>query len=1500
MDKPTTPKGCVVQPTALNGRCPTTCPTTKANGGEVNPDVALNGCSLDAYPTAKVNGGNEKRAHPGVPTHGTQPPQSEMQLQHTPAPTPQTLPPRQPLLNARRLIAPPPKNFVVKASTIESAGDGLFLNEDAEKDVMVARYSGKLINEEEMVAMADTAYVVRIKTGLYLDASSQAEWEGRLINDGAVSNRVVNVRLAADLRCNYCEVTGKHWIKVIATTDISAGQELFLSYGDDYWARRTAETNHGEPACTPPICQRPPRNEQRETHLRGLTTVWDHMIEHQDSITSKSGWLHSDTLEATLDILTEIYPATYFAQRWVWSMISTGNIANTGLWDLTGYTRIVFPMYRPGHWTVTVGCLRTRTLVHLDSLGGTNPAEVKKIKMFLDNLVNLPTVRGSPKFRACKNPVGTSRQRDGSSCGFFVLGWIEKLAQGTSITQIHKSIQQRDIRTVRAQIRQYLRHARWLGPNSEDNVVWCPNLQGVDPEQDTTSDSESDFNPDDTATESTEEVEEEPELSMGAISQLLQQAKATAERRAQENRNRRANRRRTRLTQGHTKHHVKPGGKTKSEDHGRAKMLPTGDGVPLMSVGRQTNTEVKVKVKIATWNVTSVKHTQVTVNSAGAVDSDRSRSIASILYIINQMLKHDIYVVCLQETRLENKVYRYDGGFVLVNHNTGNCQHKGVGILLSPAAYVAWRKTNCKRHFDGEGRSVMVELATQCNGIHWMIMSQYSPLSKYKHVVKKFYADTKEMLKAVRPNDMLTLGGDYNGVVGSSTGRGTEHQCIIGKQNPQLLTANGEKLLELCRQQGLSIPQTFLESGHGGEATWTGNKMIRARCKPRVYDYLICNQRHRRWYTSVTVMRNWRGIATPHFAVVATIESGQEISAMKRTAKRKAVKLADRKPRLRLHTLMGELNPNKKKKDSKSNSAVSGLPLRDSLCFIPVSRLDADAEANNRGSAPGFVMPDEPPPSRPQPTVERPNPAPTTPPSQAGTPSPVGPPSKRKPGADTLKPPTEPRKPAEDSTGDWTHENVDVSETVDRQTEHHAGPRREVTRHTRLSEDGPQKKTAIAEGESVLQIFRGYILENIKDIQDAVKLDELIREAGELVQDEAEAETKWTEEHREEIATLAQRAGEARTAWKESDERSTKDSETAQRYLQAKDKLAAALRKSLNDDLQDLATRLEEKSGKCGRQFYKYADRLRLYPKTGNWHTARGHVNDTEAHMKRSREHFAKLHSTQRRVDMTAVRESPKFHKAAQVDWTTPTRDEVESAIRTLKNNKSQDYVGVQPELLKAALKEPEVAERFYQLIKRIWEGDPPPKYWNEALLVPIYKGKGDYSSLDNWRGISIQPWARKVFMKCINTRLSEIVALCVSKGQAGFRPSRGCMDVTFAIRRIMEIYRANERRRGRCRERLAPTVRRLLQGVRHGALGAALVPPTGEVQGASRHREHPAQAAHGIHGESNLRGTAGLGSVCSASGSTTRGNHIPSVMEPISKFGSRNLEVPAAAHGRS
>ena len=79
------------------------------------------------------------------------------------------------------------------------------------------------------------SYRIKISKNLYLDAEQHHHFEGRYINDGERAGKGVNVRFAAGYTTNTCSTTNLRWIRVFATRDIEAGEELYLSYGDEYW-----------------------------------------------------------------------------------------------------------------------------------------------------------------------------------------------------------------------------------------------------------------------------------------------------------------------------------------------------------------------------------------------------------------------------------------------------------------------------------------------------------------------------------------------------------------------------------------------------------------------------------------------------------------------------------------------------------------------------------------------------------------------------------------------------------------------------------------------------------------------------------------------------------------------------------------------------------------------------------------------------------------------------------------------------------------------------------------------------------------------------------------------------------------------------------------------------------------------------------------------------------------------------------------------------------------
>ncbi|PSN43351.1 hypothetical protein C0J52_15555 [Blattella germanica] len=140
--------------------------------------------------------------------------------------------------------------------------------------------------------------------------------------------------------------------------------------------------------------------------------------------------------------------------------------------------------------------------------------------------------------------------------------------------------------------------------------------------------------------------------------------------------------------------------------------------------------------------------------------------------------------------------------------------------------------------------------------------------------------------------------------------------------------------------------------------------------------------------------------------------------------------------------------------------------------------------------------------------------------------------------------------------------------------------------------------------------------------------------------------------------------------------------------------------------------------------------------------------------------------------------------RGLEIDVSIPTIEEVELAIKKLKNNKAPGIDLIQSELVKHAGKE--FVKHFHKLITSIWETETIPDDWNVGIICPIHK-KGDTMVCSNYRGISLLPIAYKVFSNILFSRLAPYVENVVGDYQCGFRQGRSTVDQIFTIRQILE-----------------------------------------------------------------------------------------------------------------
>ena len=94
--------------------------------------------------------------------------------------------------------------------------------------------------------------------------------------------------------------------------------------------------------------------------------------------------------------------------------------------------------------------------------------------------------------------------------------------------------------------------------------------------------------------------------------------------------------------------------------------------------------------------------------------------------------------------------------------------------------------------------------------------------------------------------------------------------------------------------------------------------------------------------------------------------------------------------------------------------------------------------------------------------------------------------------------------------------------------------------------------------------------------------------------------------------------------------------------------------------------------------------------------------------------------------------------------------------------------------------------ERVHNVINEVWTCGSAVSDWRNAEIVPIPK-KGDLRSCDNWRGISLLDVVGKVFARVLQGRLQAVAEDVLPDSQCGFRRGRGCSDMVFTARQLME-----------------------------------------------------------------------------------------------------------------
>jgi len=127
-----------------------------------------------------------------------------------------------------------PLNLFVKESTLPNCGKGLFTTVDIKKGMLIVEYKGEKITWAEGLKRNEnhvfqSPYLFYISSKNCIDAEYTLEALARYANDAKGHTKVKGLNNNAE----YAVI--KRVPYIMATKNIKAGEEIFVSYGEDYW-----------------------------------------------------------------------------------------------------------------------------------------------------------------------------------------------------------------------------------------------------------------------------------------------------------------------------------------------------------------------------------------------------------------------------------------------------------------------------------------------------------------------------------------------------------------------------------------------------------------------------------------------------------------------------------------------------------------------------------------------------------------------------------------------------------------------------------------------------------------------------------------------------------------------------------------------------------------------------------------------------------------------------------------------------------------------------------------------------------------------------------------------------------------------------------------------------------------------------------------------------------------------------------------------------------------
>ena len=79
------------------------------------------------------------------------------------------------------------------------------------------------------------------------------------------------------------------------------------------------------------------------------------------------------------------------------------------------------------------------------------------------------------------------------------------------------------------------------------------------------------------------------------------------------------------------------------------------------------------------------------------------------------------------------------------------------------------------------------------------------------------------------------------------------------------------------------------------------------------------------------------------------------------------------------------------------------------------------------------------------------------------------------------------------------------------------------------------------------------------------------------------------------------------------------------------------------------------------------------------------------------------------------------------------------------------------------------------------------PEDWRSAVIVPMYRYRGEKTECTNNRGISLLSMVGKIYTRILVDRVCKVTGGLIDDEQRNFRLGKGCVDKVFILKQIGE-----------------------------------------------------------------------------------------------------------------